>query len=70
MYHPIIQLPPAIIVDVTFLKGFWLDGGTDTNEPEQPVENQNPKVAYEVPTEPESAEEKAANQFFYKNHTF
>jgi conjugal transfer pilus assembly protein TraB len=35
MYHPIIQLPPATVVDVTFLKGFWLDGGTDTETPEQ-----------------------------------
>jgi conjugal transfer pilus assembly protein TraB len=26
MYHPIIQLPPMVTVDVTFLKGFWLDG--------------------------------------------
>ncbi|HAU0262614.1 TPA: conjugal transfer protein TraB [Legionella pneumophila] len=70
MYHPIIQLPPMVTVDVTFLKGFWLDGGTDTNAPDQPEDNQNSKVAYEVPSEPETAEEKAANQFFYKNHSF
>jgi len=70
MYHPIIQLPPMVTVDVTFLKGFWLDGGTDTNAPEQPAESQNPKVAFESPTESETAEEKAANQFFYKNHSF
>ncbi|HBD7398697.1 TPA: TraB/VirB10 family protein [Legionella pneumophila] len=70
MYHPIIQLPPMVTVDVTFLKGFWLDGGTDTNAPDQPEDNQNPKVAYEVPSQSETAEEKAANQFFYKNHSF
>jgi conjugal transfer pilus assembly protein TraB len=70
MYHPIIQLPPAITVDVTFLKGFWLDGGTDTQEPEHLVEHQNPKGAYAVPSEPQTAEEQAANQFFYKNHSF
>ncbi|KTC80126.1 MULTISPECIES: TraB/VirB10 family protein [Legionella] len=66
MYHPIIQLPPLVTVDVTFLKGFWLDGGTDTNAPEQPEESQNT----ESPSESETAEEKAANQFFYKNHSF
>lgn len=70
MYHPIIQLPPIVTVDVTFLKGFWLDGGTDTNAPEQPEESQNSKVAFEAPAESETAEEKAANQFFYKNHSF
>lgn len=70
MYHPIIQLPPMVTVDVTFLKGFWLDGGTDTNAPDQPEDNQNSKGAYEVPSESETAEEKAANQFFYKNHSF
>lgn len=70
MYHPIIQLPPGTIVDVTFLKGFWLDGGTDTNAPEQLSENQSSKVAVETPNESETAEEKAANQFFYKNHSF
>lgn len=70
MYHPIIQLPPGTIVDVTFLKGFWLDGGTDTNGPEQLSENQSSKVAFEAPAESETAEEKAANQFFYKNHSF
>ncbi|WP_392536733.1 TraB/VirB10 family protein [Legionella sp. 227] len=70
MYHPIIQLPPMVTVDVTFLKGFWLDGGTDTNAPEQSEESQNSKVAFEAPAESETAEEKAANQFFYKNHSF
>ncbi|MGM9451948.1 TraB/VirB10 family protein [Legionella bozemanae] len=70
MYHPIIQLPPMVTVDVTFLKGFWLDGGTDTNAPEQSEESQNSKVAFETPSESETAEEKAANQFFYKNHSF
>ncbi|HAT8125971.1 TPA: conjugal transfer protein TraB [Legionella pneumophila] len=70
MYHPIIQLPPMVTVDVTFLKGFWLDGGTDTNAPEQPEERQDSKVAFEAPVESETSEEKAANQFFYKNHSF
>lgn len=70
MYHPIIQLPPGTIVDVTFLKGFWLDGGTDTNAPEQSAESQSSKVTFEAPAESETAEEKAANQFFYKNHSF
>lgn len=70
MYHPIIQLPPMVTVDVTFLKGFWLDGGTDTNAPEQPEESQNSKVAFEASAESETSEEKAANQFFYKNHSF
>ncbi|KTC73164.1 putative conjugative transfer protein TraB [Legionella bozemanae] len=70
MYHPIIQLPPMVTVDVTFLKGFWLDGGTDTNAPDQPEDNQNSKGVYEVTSESETAEEKAANQFFYKNHSF
>jgi conjugal transfer pilus assembly protein TraB len=63
MYHPIIQLPPETIVDVTFLKGFWLDGGTDKNEPERPSENTF------IP-DSESPEDKAARQFFYQNHSF
>lgn len=70
MYHPIIQLPPAIIVDVTFLKGFWLDGGSDTEAPEVAEVYQAPKAAYEPPSQPESAEEQAAKQFFYQNHSF
>lgn len=72
MYHPIIQLPPAIVVDVTFLKGFWLDGGTDNQEParadERPEEQS--AVNFETQASPDTAEEKAANQFFYQNHSF
>lgn len=66
MYHPIIQLPPGTIVDVTFLKGFWLDGGTDKEEPEYPHEN----VPIPISDENVSPEDKAAKQFFYQNHTF
>lgn len=68
MYHPIIQLPPGTIVDVTFLKGFWLDGGTDSKAPDQAVETQ--KSTFETPMETQNAEEKAANEFFYQNHSF
>ena len=72
MYHPIIQLPPNTIVDVTFLKGFWLDGGTDNQEParadERPEEQS--AVNFETQASPDTAEEKAANQFFYQNHSF
>ncbi|HAU1387062.1 TPA: TraB/VirB10 family protein [Legionella pneumophila] len=68
MYHPIIQLSPGVIVDVTFLKGFWLDGGTDSKEPEMPI--QNPGSRFENQEPAASPEEKAANQFFYKNHSF
>ena len=68
MYHPIIQLPPGTIVDVTFLKGFWLDGGTDSKAPE--ILDENPKTNIESGLPPESAEERAANQFFYQNHSF
>ena len=68
MYHPIIQLPPGTIVDVTFLKGFWLDGGTDSKAPE--ILDENPKANIESGLPPESAEERAANQFFYQNHSF
>lgn len=67
MYHPIIQLPPATVVDVTFLKGFWLDGGTDTETPEQ-SETTPPPTA--VATGQVSPEEQAAKEFFYKNHSF
>lgn len=68
MYHPIIQLPPAIIVDVTFLKGFWLDGGTDDRQPQALEQTEKPR--FEDTADSTSPEEKAANQFFYKNHTF
>lgn len=71
MYHPIIQLPPGTIVDVTFLKGFWLDGGTDDRAPESPIEatqiSANPSYGA---SNGETPEDKAANQFFYKNHSF
>lgn len=69
MYHPIIQLPPQVIVDVVFLKGFWLDGGTDTLAPENPSETRNPNANFEGASEA-TPEEKAANQFFYKEHSF
>lgn len=68
MYHPIIQLPPGTVVDVTFLKGFWLDGGTDNNEPE--LEEAHQTAPIEAPVDGQSAEERAANQFFYQNHSF
>lgn len=68
MYHPIIQLPPGTIVDVTFLKGFWLDGGDDEKEPETLVQTQ--KARFENPALPESAEAREARAFFYKNHSF
>lgn len=68
MYHPIIQLPPGTIVDVTFLKGFWLDGGTDDKAPESPIEA--PKINSPSETgDSATPEDKAANQFFYKNHS-
>ncbi|WP_131775020.1 TrbI/VirB10 family protein [Legionella anisa] len=65
LYHPVIQLPPNTIVDVTFLKGFWLDGGTDNEEPAtQVVANPEMQEAHHSP------EEQAAQQFFSKNHAF
>ena len=69
MYHPIIQLPPQVVVDVVFLKGFWLDGGTDTLAPENPSETSNPNADFEGASNV-TPEEKAANQFFYKEHSF
>jgi len=68
LYHPVIELPPGSIVDVTFLKGFWLDGGTDTSEPEQSY--QSPKTLEVSSEAQQSPEEQAAKQFFYKNHSF
>lgn len=70
MYHPIIQLPPGTIVDVTFLKGFWLDGGTDDKAPESPIETPTTLAnsSYEGRS-PDTPEDKATNQFFYKNHS-
>lgn len=72
MYHPIIQLPPGTIVDVTFLKGFWLDGGTDSQEPERIDLQKDPQtqVNFDPQATSETPEEKAANQFFYQNHSF
>lgn len=69
MYHPIIQLPPQVVVDVVFLKGFWLDGGSDTWTPENPSETRNPNADFESASNA-TPEEKAANQFFYKEHSF
>lgn len=69
MYHPIIQLPPQVVVDVVFLKGFWLDGGTDTLAPENPSETSHLNADFEG-TSNATPEEKAANQFFYKEHSF
>ncbi|HGK6639205.1 TPA: TrbI/VirB10 family protein [Legionella pneumophila] len=69
MYHPIIQLPPQVVVDVVFLKGFWLDGGSDTLAPENPSETRNPNADFEGASNA-TPEEKAANQFFYKEHSF
>ncbi|CEG59218.1 putative conjugative transfer protein TraB (plasmid) [Legionella fallonii LLAP-10] len=68
MYHPIIQLPPKVVVDVVFLKGFWLDGGTDTLAPDNPSEIRNPNAHFEGAPDV-TPEEKAANQF-YKEHSF
>lgn len=77
MYHPIIQLPPGTIVDVTFLKGFWLDGGTDERSPETPPDSRklNSSPSYEQgnpqnPDNPDNPEAREVNQFFYKNHSF
>lgn len=67
MYHPIIQLPPGTVVDVTFLKGFWLDGGTDSKAPEQAIENQ--KSTVEADSAPQNSEERAA-QDFLQTHSF
>ena len=63
LYHPVIELPPGTIVDVTFLKGFWLDGGTDTQEP---------AVQTTVPANSttQASEQQAAQQFFNQNHSF
>ena len=69
MYHPIIQLPPQVVVDVVFLKGFWLDGGSDTLAPENPRETRNTNADFEDASNA-TPEEKAANQFFYKEHSF
>lgn len=69
MYHPIIQLPPQVVVDVVFLKGFWLDGGSDTQAPENPSEVGNTHADFEGASNA-TPEEKAANQFFYKEHSF
>lgn len=69
MYHPIIQLPPKVVVDVVFLKGFWLDGGSDTLAPDNPSETRNPNANFEGASHV-MPEEKAANQFFYKEHSF
>lgn len=68
MYHPIIELSANTIVDVTFLKGFWLDGGTDDQAPENPSQITQAQAGY--PATSASAEEKEAQQFFYKNHSF
>lgn len=67
MYHPIIQLPPGAIVDVTFLKGFWLDGGTDSKAPEQAIDD--PRSNVDVVTETQNSEERAA-QDFLQTHSF
>ncbi|ARB91030.1 conjugal transfer protein TraB [Legionella longbeachae] len=66
LYHPVIELPPGTIVDVTFLKGFWLDGGTDTQEPAVQASREAPSVNEPVV----SSEERAAQQFFNQNHSF
>lgn len=71
MYHPIIQLPPDTIIDITFLKGFWLDGGTDTTVPNEVALQQNTVNSIDVSTnDAETPEEKSAKQFFYKEHAF
>lgn len=57
LYHPVIQLDPETIGDITFLKGFWLDGGTDKEAPLKEEQTQPPEA-------------QAAKQFFYKNHSF
>jgi conjugal transfer pilus assembly protein TraB len=67
MYHPIIQLPPGTIVDVTFLKGFWLDGGTDSKAPEQAPDN--PRSSVEADLVSQNSEERAA-QDFLQIHSF
>ncbi|WP_298624841.1 TraB/VirB10 family protein [uncultured Legionella sp.] len=69
MYHPIIQLPPKVEVDVVFLKGFWLDGGTDTQSPDNPSEIKSIQNNFESAGSSITPEEKAANQF-YKEHSF
>lgn len=69
MYHPIIQLPPQVVVDVVFLKGFWLDGGTDTQSPDNPSEIKSIQNNFEGAGDSVTPEEKAANQF-YKEHSF
>jgi conjugal transfer pilus assembly protein TraB len=60
MYHPVIQLAPGMIVDVVFLKGFWLDGGSEEKAPEKPSQN----------SEYKSAEAQEAQQFFNNKHDF
>lgn len=71
MYHLIIQLPSDTIIDITFLKGFWLDGGTDTTAPNEVEPQHNTVNTIDVANnESETPEEKAAKQFFYKEHAF
>lgn len=68
LYHPVIELPPGTIVDVTFLKGFWLDGGTDNEAPA--IQTQANDVPTVNPAPASSSEEQAAQQFFNQNHSF
>ena len=68
LYHPIIQLAPGTVVDVTFLKGFWLDGGSDDKAPE--TLNEKEDMASHNSDIPDSAEGREANKFFYDKHSY